>query len=255
MVRMRDKEAQLQRLKDIAISKKGELLSTVFDTAKSKYKFKCSKGHEFELTSDKIVTRGDWCPYCAGRYGEFNKRYKDLIENIHNGKMLSDYISIHQPIKCECSNGHVFYPTPGNLSAGKWCGLCNISHGERAIEIYLQNNNIEYIKQYTFPDLKGNVQVLPFDFAVFKNGTLVCLIEYDGEQHFRPMRYSKDKDKNIKKFEQTQFNDKLKDQYCNINNIPLIRISCFDVDYRRLNNLQEDINNILGLELILYLYS
>lgn len=249
------KEEQLERLKEISISKGGMLLSTVFISAKTKYSFKCKDEHLFELTSDKIVSRGDWCPYCAGRYGDFQEYYKDLIENVHNGKMLTNYISSAKPIKCECENGHVFYPIPSNLSAGKWCGVCNISHGERAVETHLKENHITYKTQYTFKDLKGIRNVLSFDFAVFKeDGSLACLIEYDGEQHFRPMRHSKNVERNIEKHEQTKLHDETKNDYCKKNNIPLIRISCFDVDYRRLNNLQRDIDNKLELELFYYLY-
>lgn len=38
--------------------------------------------------------------------------------------------------------------------------------------------------QYIIPELS---KFMPFDFAIFKNGKLVCLIEFDGEQHYRPI--------------------------------------------------------------------
>ena len=244
-MRIRNKEQQLERLKMIAESKNGKLLSTEFVTAKTKYSFECDKGHQFELTSDKIVTREDWCPYCAGRYGDFDNKYKHFIEVINKGKMLSPYVNGKTKIKCECENHHTFFALPSNLLAGKWCKECNISHGERAIEDYLINNHISYQKEFTFDDLIGKNNLLPYDFAIFNNGSLYCLIEYDGEQHYRPMRHSKNAERNIEKFKQVQHNDNLKNQYCIDNNIPLIRISCFDVDYRRLNNLHKDVKDIL----------
>jgi len=36
---------------------------------------------------------------------------------------------------------------------------------------------------------------MPFDFAIFKNGKLVCLIEFDGEQHYRPIDFLGGEDK------------------------------------------------------------
>lgn len=248
-MRVRGKQQQLERLQNLAKEKGGKLLSTEFIKAKTKYQFECKDGHKFELTSDKVVTRGDWCPYCAGRYGDFDNKYKSIIES-HGGKMLSSYINGHTNIHCECQNGHKFYIAPNNLSAGKWCKTCNISHGERAVENYLKANNIPHQREYTFDDLKGDRNVLPFDFGVLdSDNKLICLIEYDGEQHFRPMRHSRNIQRNIEKFEQTQRHDKLKNEYCEKHHIPLIRISCFDVDYRRLLNLQRDVNCILDHKL------
>lgn len=248
MTRVRGKQQQLERLQNIANTKSGKLLSTEFVTAKTKYTFECEHGHIFELTSDKIVSRGDWCPYCAGRYGDFDNKYEEIIKS-HGGKKLSPYVNGHTNIQCECENGHEFYITPNNLLAGKWCKACNVSHGERAIENYLKSHHIHYMKEYTFKDLKGDRNVLPFDFAVFVEDKLICLIEYDGEQHYRPMRHSHNKQRNIEKFYQTQFYDGLKNAYCEEHQIPLIRISCFDVDYRRLNNLQRDVDCILDNKL------
>jgi len=38
--------------------------------------------------------------------------------------------------------------------------------------------NIKYEQEYSFPDLIGTNKVLRFDFAIFENDTLKCLIEY-----------------------------------------------------------------------------
>ena len=243
------KKEQLERLKQIAESKNGKLLSTEFHTAKTKYDFVCENGHQFQLTSDKIVSRGDWCPYCAGRYGDFNEKYRKIIEEYHHGKMLSKYIKATVHIKCMCERGHEFEILSSNLAKGKWCPECKISHGENAIKKYLDDKNITYIQQYRFDDLKGKRLKLPFDFAIFDNDKLICVIEYNGEQHYRPMRYSDNYEKCLEKFYETQKTDRLKKEYCTKNNIPLIVISCFDVDYRRLNNLQRDVNEILDNKL------
>jgi len=243
------KKEQFDRLSDIAKSKNGKLLSTEFKTAKTKYDFECSEGHQFQMSSDKMVSRGDWCPFCAGRYGDFEKKYKDIIEGIHKGKMLSPYIKANVHITCECECGHVFDITPVNLNAGRWCPACQKSHGERAIKIFLDEHHIEYIEQYRFDDLKGKRLRLPFDFGIFKDDTLMGLIEYNGEQHYRPMRYSDKKQECLDKHNDTLVTDDLKREYCKNNNVPLIVISCFDVDYRRLNNLQRDVDKILSKQL------
>lgn len=236
------------RLESVAESKQGKLLSSEYKTAKTKYKFECKEHHKFELTADKVTGRGDWCPYCAGRYGDFENEYKNIIENIHHGTMLSHYKNNTTKIKCQCENGHINYIAPGNLKAGKWCSKCNQSHGEVAIKKWLEDNNIIFIEQYSFDNLIDESNLL-FDFAIFnKNNKLECLLEFDGEQHYRPMRF-RNKQKCLSKFNKTKLHDNMKNEYCKKNNIKLIRISCFDVDYRRLKNLHNDIDDILFDEL------
>ncbi|MBQ9657484.1 MAG: hypothetical protein IJV31_01790 [Clostridia bacterium] len=44
----------------------------------------------------------------------------------------------------------------------------------------LIDNKIEFATQYTFSDLK-DIRALRFDFAIFKNGKLSHLIEYNGK--------------------------------------------------------------------------
>ena len=89
---------------------------------------------------------------------------------------------------------------------------------------------------YIFDDCKHNGH-LRFDFALFDNdNNLICLIEFDGEQHYRAFDFFGGKDK----FKDIQTKDEIKNNYCEKNNIKLIRIS-----YKDENN----INNILKKEL------
>ncbi len=102
---------------------------------------------------------------------------------------------------------------------GQRCPLCSISKGERVIYNFLKNNKFNFKREYTFKDLKGiNDGILRFDFAVFKNNKLHCLIEYDGLQHYEVCFNSE------YNFKRTQSHDKLKNKYCQDNNIKLIRI-------------------------------
>ena len=44
----------------------------------------------------------------------------------------------------------------------------------------MKYNKINFINEYIFSNLPNR----RFDFAIFKNDKLCCLIEYDGKQHF-----------------------------------------------------------------------
>lgn len=114
------------------------------------------------------------------------------------------------------------------------CPNCNLTKGESKIRDVLQKYDITYITQYIFKDCKYK-NSLRFDFYLPQNNT--C-IEYDGEQHFRYVNFNGSfTEKELE--EQLEINRKrdiVKNDYCNKNNINLIRISYKDYD---------DIENIL----------
>lgn len=104
------------------------------------------------------------------------------------------------------------------------CPACASSKGEKRISLFLDNKKIKYEQEYTFDDCIY-ITKLRFDFAVFNNSNLVCLIEYDGEAHDKPVSFGcKDEDKVLKKFKEGKERDNIKNEYCKKNNIPLIRI-------------------------------
>lgn len=80
--------------------------------------------------------------------------------------------------------------------------------------------------QYTFPDLVGvGGGRLRFDFAIFLNNQLDCLIEYNGLQH-----YEKPQGKWGEEWEKLIENDKRKKEYCKKHCIPL-KIIKYDQDF------------------------
>ena len=92
----------------------------------------------------------------------------------------------------------------------------NRSSGHRAIKEWLDYNKIYYYEEKTFPDLidKGSLR---FDFYI---PSINMCIEFDGEQHFKPVGHWGGDDA----FKAIQKRDKIKDDYCIDNGINLIRI-------------------------------
>ena len=122
------------------------------------------------------------------------------------------------------------------------CG-CLLSKNEVLITQMLDTLKVKYTKQYRFNDLTStgrNCDQLIFDFAIFDQNynQLLYLIEYDGIQHFDPFHAFSNND-----FDITRRNDLLKNQYCFLHNIPLIRIP-YDCKYS-LNDLKLETTNYL----------
>lgn len=128
------------------------------------------------------------------------------------------------------------------------CPECSESKGEkRCIEI-LTKYNIYYDIQYTFNDLVGlGGGLLKFDFAVFgdkEKTKLRLLIEYDGEFHYKVIKYKNEPIEIAEqRFKKQQYHDKRKNNYCNKNDIIVIRIPYWDF-----NNIEEILIKCLKLK-------
>ena len=121
--------------------------------------------------------------------------------------------------KCICKHcGNIFTTEGANIRSGesKSCG-CIHSRGEQIITQMLIEEGCEFSTQYTFPDLVGvNGGRLRFDFAIFLNGKLDKLIEFNGLQHYKRPEGSWGKE-----WDNLIENDKKKQEYCKKHCIPL----------------------------------
>lgn len=155
---------------------------------------------------------------------ELNKINKDVI-------VLDTYINSLTPILHKCLiDDNEWNVSPANILTGYGCPKCKESKGEKRITTWLKNNNINFISQKKFNDCI-DIKPLPFDFYLpYYN---LC-IEYDGEQHFKPIDFFGGQES----YEYTQRHDKIKDEYCKNNNIKLLRIPYF-------KNIEEELNNFL----------
>lgn len=109
------------------------------------------------------------------------------------------------------------------------------SKGEQKIINLLRRGGIDFRREISFEGLFGKKKVqLRFDFGIYQNGQLKCCIEFDGAQHFTYVPYFH---KNLAGFKRAQERDRLKNKYCLMHNIPLIRIPYWDLDKLTLNRI------------------
>jgi hypothetical protein len=132
-------------------------------------------------------------------------------------------------VKCQCDCGnkvsirkeHLTGRKKGKLEGLSYtisCGCSQESAGELYIKNMLNEAGKVYKPQYIIPELS---QWMKFDFAVFnETNELLCLIEYDGEQHFHPVALFG----GVEKFNLQRERDERKNLYCKQQKIPLIRI-------------------------------
>lgn len=143
---------------------------------------------------------------------------------------------------CKCLNcgGEIdvihSYLTSGDV---KSCGCIKRSYGEEKIAQILKENNVNFKSEYVFDDLKSKQGIhLRFDFAIFKESQLYCLIEFQGEQHTKPVEWFGGEEA----LKSLQERDNIKKEYCKKHNIDLIEISYEDKDKLDWEYLKEKCN-------------
>ncbi|MGR6760443.1 zinc-ribbon domain-containing protein [Paenibacillus sp. T2-29] len=212
-----------------------EILSRYIRTS-TKMKVRHIKcGCEFKSGANKLLM-GASCPICHGYTKKDTKVFAHQVKLLTNGcyELVSEYITDSDKVKLkhlEC--GHVYNTVPSYfIQGGARCPRCrppkkSESKGEERIRLHLSNNNYTYVPQFEFEDCRDRTP-LKFDFAVLesKDESPLLLIEFDGLQHYEPVKYWGGQ----KTFNNIRRRDKIKDDYCKSHNIPLIRIKYTEFD-------------------------
>lgn len=204
-----------------------ELLSTSYKNNHTNVMMKhklCS--HEYPVSPHNFLA-GNRCPECANKtrwqkqkmsHEEFVSRLYDVVGDKYEAISEYDGYNTHLMIRHnEC--GHEYPVQPANILYGKGCPACNQSKGEELINSLLEDSGVDYNREHKFEGCKHRRE-LPFDFVIFENGLPILAIEYDGMQHFRPMGVWGGEEK----LKRTQICDKIKNEFCENNDIPLVRI-------------------------------
>lgn len=146
--------------------------------------------------------------------------------------LSTEYKNKDSKLSFKCSCGEIFKVTWSSFVYNNKfrCRSCSnkISKYELMVKNYLDDNDIEYIMEYRFNDCR-NKYPLPFDFAIIKKSKIYCIIECDGQQHYKPIQIGGvSEDKALKMYKERINNDNIKDSYCREHNINLLRISYLD---------------------------
>ena len=204
---------------------------------------KCSCGKIVSISGDKLRSGHTTSCGCK-KY----KQAEDLTGQIFGDlKVVKQVFNSHKDgavweCKCLICNNDKFIQVKAiNLKLGKTtsCGCAIKSKGERKISQILEELKLNYKEQYIFEDLKGEKYPLRFDFAIFNNNKIKCLIEYQGIQHYESVKYFGGE----KQLIQQQKYDTLKREYCKNKKIKLIEIPYLDYQLLDINYLNKLINN------------
>jgi len=157
-----------------------------------KYWWKCEKGHKWPAKISHR-TRGSNCPYCSNQKVCHDNclatLYPEIAAQWHpikNGSLTpKDVLSkTHKKVWWQCEKRHEWIASITNrTNLGRGCPYCNESKGEKKIREHLDLNSMDHETEFI-------VKIGRFDFVLPKKR---LIIEYNGEQHYRPVSFGSKK--------------------------------------------------------------
>lgn len=201
-----------------------------------RYLCKCQCGKEVEVNGNSLRTGHTTSCGCSRK----GINTKDLT-NMVSGEITflfptEERDERHVVWQCQCSCGKQIKLSSHEFGKVKSCGCIKESLGEKRIKDILESQGLDFQTQYRFENCV-HIRTLPFDFAIFKNKQLLCLIEYNGQQHYEA---TSGWNTNEHLLEQ-QARDVIKSEYCKKYNIKLITIPYWEYENITWDYLKERI--------------
>ena len=215
----------LEVIQQIAASRGGKCLSTIYKNALSKLRWRCLRGHEWEATASSVKNAGTWCPVCS-----YDARSSILGLGLEEMQALArerggECLSTEYPkggkkrIRWRCGEGHEWESAPAAVKhAGQWCPICSAGLGERFCR-----GMFEAVFSGTFPKARpswlrnshGNQMELD---GYCKN--LGLAFEHHGIQHYKTTTFFHQKSPLEKRIQ----DDAEKRNLCDRNGVTLFEI-------------------------------
>ena len=203
------------------IIKAKALYGDVFDYSKSIYTgFKNTiiitcKIHGDITTRPIHHLRGDGCKTC---------RFIELSNKKHDGRYAYDKVNLkyfYDTVDILCHKHGYFKQKVSYHLHGYGCQICSSSKKEILINRVLTDTGIQFIREKSFDDMISK----RYKFDFYMPDKNMC-IEYNGEQHYRPVHHFG----GIKKFINRLKMDAIKRWYCFSHNITLLVIPYWEND-------------------------
>lgn len=215
-----------------------------FDYSKSIYKGRlykitiiCPHHGEYEIIAQSHIDGHD-CLKCVN-----DRQTKKIDEFIEKSKIKfgdkfdysnTEYVNTKTKVFLICTkHNHKFSIRPdSHLGGSGGCPICRSSLGELLISNFLGKNLIQFESQKQFQNLVYKNQLI-YDFYIPSKN---MLIEFDGIQHYKPVKYFGGEES----LEGIKERDKLKSSYAKENGFNLIRIS-----YNDMKKIEEILSKVL----------
>lgn len=188
--------------------------------SKDKVKCKCLRcGNVSFKNMNEYLKRG--CTYCSGT---MLKTHEQFVSEVNNEfEALDKYVNAYTKINLlHKSCGNIYKTSPHNFfKNNQTCPFCSSkrSKGEKKIKDFLNRNNMLYEEQFLLAI--GNKKVI-IDFYLPQYN---FYIEYNGEQHYHPVKFFG----GLESFEKQQERDRYVRE--------TLKEKLIEIDYKNFNNI------------------
>lgn len=201
----------------------------------TKVRLRCPQHGEFDQYPLHLL-RGVGCPACGKlRAAEKLKMPVDEFVRRATAMHLGAYSypnltfnNLREDVEIVCPKHGPFSQNAFSHLSGGGCPKCSSSRGETSVMRWLTAKQIAFNHQWIDHDCIINTLPAKFDFYLPDLGVL---IEFDGEQHFKPVKFggSMSDEEAASRFEDQQITDFIKDDWAASNDLLMVRIR-FDED-------------------------
>jgi hypothetical protein len=208
----------LAELQKLASSRGGACLSEQYRGARSKHRWRCNDGHEWEAVPYSIRA-GTWCPSCAGTIAITVRGLQETACRM-GGECLSESLSsTDQQVKWRCAEGHIWWAVAYHVRAGHWCPVCMAGNSERICkDIFEQMFGRAFPKSR--PSWLRNSRGKQMELDGYCK-ELNLAFEYHGVQHYKQNNFFH---RHVKSLDTRKQDDKLKAWLCQKHGVELIVI-------------------------------
>jgi len=119
----------IEGAQEIARQRGGECLSSTYKNSHTMMRWRCSKGHVFEQTTNEIKHKGQWCPECwveLPLFSRARRTFPELVESL--AKVGIEHIgsgkAFHRPTRWHCQCGYEWRATGRAMIKRKRDKLC-----------------------------------------------------------------------------------------------------------------------------------
>ena len=127
---------RIEKLKELAKTRGGDCLSTIYLGGKTKLEWVCKEGHTWEAVPYSI-SMGTWCPVCATGQRMIKLTLSSLLSpddwvevlrrhaRSKGGELLSSiYTNGRTRLRWRCKFNHEWLAMPTKVRQGTWCPYC-----------------------------------------------------------------------------------------------------------------------------------
>jgi hypothetical protein len=226
----------LEECQQFAESKNGKCLSTEYKNAKTKMKWRCSEGHEWDSTFGSIRNSRSWCAHCAGTVKLTLEECQQFAIDKDGECLSTEYVNNRTKMRWKCNKGHEWDAKFNGIKhRGTWCPQCSGYRSEELCRDIFETHLVE-----EFPTKRPEwLEGLELDGY---NEEVNIAFEYNGIQHYEYNEFFHRGD--YEKFEEQKDRDLKKYRICRERNIDLIIIP-YQYDYTNPVELEDFIFNEL----------